>query len=171
MMRAGRESVPMACRASVLEAPARSSPPRSSRCLAIAGAAPASAHPLGNFTVNRAIRVEIGSGVTVTAVLDLAEIPAFEVIRDVDTDGDELLSPAEGDPYAETTCATWGSDLAVSIDGSASSLEPLAEPDLALPRGVGGLPTLRLVCRFTVEAGGTRRGRDPRAVGHGSNGR
>ena len=66
--------------------------------LAIAGAAPASAHPLGNFTVNRAIRVEIGSGVTVTAVLDLAEIPAFEVIRDVDTDGDELLSPAEGEP-------------------------------------------------------------------------
>ena len=66
--------------------------------LAIAGVGPASAHPLGNFTVNRAIRVEIGSGVTVTAVLDLAEIPAFEVIRDVDTDGDELLSPAEGDP-------------------------------------------------------------------------
>jgi hypothetical protein len=42
--------------------------------LAVAGAAPASAHPLGNFTVNRAIRVDIGSGVSVTAVLDLAEI-------------------------------------------------------------------------------------------------
>ena len=122
--------------------------------VAMAGAAaPASAHPLGNFTVNRAIRVEIGTGVTITAVLDLAEIPAFEVIRDLDTDGDERLSPSEGDPYAATTCATWGSDLAVSIDGSASALEPLTEPDLALPAGAGGLPTLRLVCRFTVEAG------------------
>jgi nickel/cobalt transporter (NicO) family protein len=122
--------------------------------VAMAGAAaPASAHPLGNFTVNRAIRVEIGSGVTVTAVLDLAEIPAYEVIRDVDSNGDDRLSPAEGEPYAATTCATWGSDLAISIDGSASSLEPLAEPDLTLPTGVGGLSTLRLVCRFSVETG------------------
>jgi nickel/cobalt exporter len=122
--------------------------------VAMAGAAaPASAHPLGNFTVNRAIRVDIGSGVSITAVLDLAEIPAFEVIRDVDTDGDELLSPAEGDPYAEATCVTWGADLAVSIDGTARSLEPLAGPELALPTGVGGLPTLRLICPFTVDAG------------------
>ena len=90
---------------------------------------------------------------TITAVLDLAEIPAFEVIRGIDADGDERLSPTEGDPYATTTCATWGSDLAVSIDGSASALEPLTEPDLALPSGAGGLPTLRLVCRFAVEAG------------------
>jgi len=92
--------------------------------LAVAGAAPASAHPLGNFTVNRAIRVDIGSGVTATAVLDLAEIPAFEVIREVDTDGDELLSPAEGDPYAETTCATWADDLAVSVDGRVAGTAP-----------------------------------------------
>jgi nickel/cobalt exporter len=126
--------------------------------LAAGGAAPASAHPLGNFTVNRAIRIDIGSGVTVTAVLDLAEIPAFEVIRDVDTDGDELLSPAEGEPFAETTCATWGADLALSIDGSAMSLEPLTEPELALPTGVGGLPTLRLVCRFTVIVGALEAG-------------
>ncbi len=140
--------------------------------VAIAGAAaPASAHPLGNFTVNRAIRVEIGAGVTITSILDLAEIPAFEVIRGLDTDGDERLSPAEGDPYAATTCANWGSDLAVSIDGSASSLEPLTEPDLTLPTGVGGLSTLRLVCRFAVETGDLGRGRSPRAVGDGSDGR
>ncbi len=61
--------------------------------VAMAGAAtPASAHPLGNFTVNRAIRVEIGTGVTITSILDLAEIPAFEVIRGLDADGDERLS-------------------------------------------------------------------------------
>ena len=98
---------------------------------------------------------------TITAVLDLAEIPAFEVIRGIDADGDERLSPTEGDPYAATTCATWGSDLAVSIDGSASALEPLTEPDLALPSGVGGLPTLRLVCRFAVDGGRSGRGRRP----------
>ena len=134
-------------------------PPRGARAIfaaivalmAIAGAAaPVSAHPLGNFTVNRAIRIDIGAAVTITSVLDLAEIPAFEVIRGLDADGDERLSPAEGDPYAETTCATWGTDLAVSIDGSAARLEPFAEPALDLPIGVGGLPTLRLLCRFTV---------------------
>ena len=101
----------MTCRATVLVARVSSSARLRRRDRRAGGdggrGRPASAHPLGNFTVNRAIRVDIGSGVSITAVLDLAEIPAFEIIRDVDTDGDELLSPAEGDPYAEATCATW----------------------------------------------------------------
>ena len=70
--------------------------------------AAASAHPLGNFTVNRALRVEIGSGVSLTAILDLAEIPAYEVIRDLDTDGDDAVSAAEGEPYAAATCEALG---------------------------------------------------------------
>src|SRR4051794_3004526 len=39
----------------------------------------ASAHPLGNFTVNRYARVELSAGVVrVYYVLDEAEIPAFQ---------------------------------------------------------------------------------------------
>src|SRR5947207_6778015 len=39
----------------------------------------ASAHPLGNFTVNRYARVELSAGIVrVYYVLDEAEIPAFQ---------------------------------------------------------------------------------------------
>jgi ABC-type nickel/cobalt efflux system permease component RcnA len=118
---------------------------------ALAGMPPlASAHPLGNFTVNRAILIEIGAGVRLTAVLDLAEIPAFEAIREIDTDGDDRLTAAEGDPYASISCASWSTDLLVSINGEPAPLEASAEPELSLPTGVGGLPTIRLVCRFDV---------------------
>ena len=39
----------------------------------------ASAHPLGNFTVNHYSRIEpAGDGVRVVYVLDMAEIPTFQ---------------------------------------------------------------------------------------------
>src|SRR3954453_15802448 len=45
----------------------------------VASAPAASAHPLGNFTVNRYARVELSAGVArVYYVLDEAEIPAFQ---------------------------------------------------------------------------------------------
>ena len=46
---------------------------------ALIGPAAASAHPLGNFTINRFSRVEVsGPRVYVRYVLDLAEIPTFQ---------------------------------------------------------------------------------------------
>ncbi len=42
----------------------------------------ASAHPLGNFTVNRFSRIEVaGPRIYVRYVLDLAEIPTFQAGR------------------------------------------------------------------------------------------
>jgi ABC-type nickel/cobalt efflux system permease component RcnA len=117
-------------------------------------AQPASAHPLGNFTVNRAIAIEIGASVTVRAVLDLAEIPAYEAIREIDTDGDDAVSDAEGSPYADATCAAWGSAIEVSIDRGPVALTRAAPPSLTFPDGAGGLPTLRLECRFELPVPG-----------------
>src|SRR5207244_9149719 len=49
---------------------------------AVAAPAAASAHPLGNFTVNRFSRVEAAAGhVYVVYVLDLAEIPTYQAGR------------------------------------------------------------------------------------------
>lgn len=117
-------------------------------------APPASAHPLGNFTVNRAIAVEIGASVTVRAVLDLAEIPAYETIREIDPDGDDAVSDAEGSPYADATCAAWGAAIEASVDREPVALIRAAPPILAFPDGAGGLPTLRLECRFEMPVSG-----------------
>jgi hypothetical protein len=47
--------------------------------VALAAPATASAHPLGNFTVNRFSGIELsGNRVYVKYVLDMAEIPAFQ---------------------------------------------------------------------------------------------
>jgi nickel/cobalt transporter (NicO) family protein len=122
----------------------------------LAGAAAASAHPLGNFTVNRALVIEIGSEIGVTAVLDLAEIPAYEVIRDLDTDGDDRLTGNEGEGWASDTCAAWRGRIQIALDGAARELRQVSPPSLSSPSGAGGLPTLRLEC--AVAADGTADG-------------
>ena len=140
--------------------------------LAMAGtAAPASAHPLGNFTVNRAIRVEVGAGVTITAVLDLAEIPAFEVIRGIDADGDERLSPTEGNPYAGDDLCDLGLrpgrlDRRIRVRAGAAHRTRPRAPD-------GRRRTTDAPARLPLRGrcGRSGRGRNPRAVGDGSNGR
>ena len=65
--------------------------------LAVVGAmmlvpATASAHPLGNFTVNRYAGIVLAPGeVRIDYVVDMAEIPTVQVRPQVDADGDELV--------------------------------------------------------------------------------
>lgn len=55
--------------------------------VAIVGARPASAHPLGNFSLNRYARVEVSAGtLRVYYVIDLAEIPAYQARHLVEAD-------------------------------------------------------------------------------------
>ena len=56
--------------------------------LMLATAGTASAHPLGNFTVNHYAGIELaGDRVYVRYVLDLAEIPTFQLGEEVRTPG------------------------------------------------------------------------------------
>jgi ABC-type nickel/cobalt efflux system permease component RcnA len=95
---------------------------------ALAFPALASAHPLGNFTVNRFSRIEVrGDRLYVLYVLDLAEIPTYQA---------GTIDPAA---YAQRIAA--GARL--TVDGARRALVP-GETALAHPRGAGGLPTTRL---------------------------
>jgi nickel/cobalt transporter (NicO) family protein len=88
----------------------------------------ASAHPLGNFTVNRFSRVEAqGHRLYVHYVLDLAEIPTFQAGRI--------------DPTAYARRIAHGTEL--TVDGRRARLVPI-ETALAHPAGAGGLKTTRL---------------------------
>ncbi len=102
-------------------------------------AAPASAHPLGNFTVNRYARIELtGEGVRVYYVLDEAEIPAFQ-------DRGELA--ADREKFIATRAEEIRQGLTLEIGGTAVVLHA-ADTLLSQPSGQGGLPTLRLAIRF-----------------------
>ena len=111
----------------------------------------ASAHPLGNFTVNRAVAIEIGSGVTIRYIIDMAEIPAFEAIRQIDADDDGLPDRDEAASYAASACADALRGLAATIDAEPVALGEAGVPLVTFPQGAGGLETLRLECRFMVD--------------------
>ena len=94
----------------------------------------ASAHPLGNFTVNRYSRVQpSGDRIYVLYVLDLAEIPTFRERADA------------GDPeaYATATAKRIGRGLELDVAGRRLKLTPLRR-QIAFPPGSSGLRTTRL---------------------------
>jgi nickel/cobalt transporter (NicO) family protein len=95
---------------------------------ALLAPAAASAHPLGNFTINRFSRVEVsGHRLYVRYVLDMAEIPTFQAGR------------IDAHAYARRIAR----NAKLEVAGKAAALVPLGTA-LAHPRGAAGLRTTRL---------------------------
>lgn len=109
---------------------------------------PASAHPLGNFTINRYSRLEpTGDQLRITYVLDMAEIPAFQELPAVDRDGDGRVSEAEREEYAGRKAEELRRGLALTLDGRPATLR-VASRELSFPEGQAGLSLLRLQVVF-----------------------
>ncbi|MFE9453198.1 sulfite exporter TauE/SafE family protein [Streptomyces sp. NPDC006739] len=110
--------------------------------LALLPATAASAHPLGNFTVNRYDGLVAAPGqLRVDHVEDLAEIPATQAKPDIE----ELGLSA----WAEQRCAKAAEGSRLTVDGRATPLTPGASRARLRP-GQAGLNTLRVECRFTA---------------------
>jgi nickel/cobalt exporter len=100
----------------------------------------ASAHPLGNFTINRFSRIEVsGPRLYVRYVLDMAEIPTYQAGR------------IDREAYVRRIAV----NARVTVDGKPVTLVPLRSA-LAHPRGAAGLRTTRLEA---ILAGPVLRGR------------
>ena len=115
------------------------------------------AHPLGNFTTNLHLGLQLEpQRLSVTLVIDMAEIPAFREKRVIDASQDDLLSDVEREDYAAIACHSHRQALEVVVGGKSLSLTE-GVPTLTFPPGKGGLETLRLECRFgsplTVDRG------------------
>jgi hypothetical protein len=118
--------------------------------LVAAGAAPAAAHPLGNFTVNTYSGLRVGPDrLVVDYVLDLAEIPAFQARQGIDGDHDGRVGGAEAAGWRDRECPRLAGGLRASVDGRPLPLAVTASR-LTFPRGVGGLETLRLECALAA---------------------
>ena len=106
----------------------------------------ASAHPLGNFTINHYAGLTIAPDhIDLDVVIDMAEIPTFQERQTIDTDGDGSVSDEEVAAWAPTACATLASSLHLTRDGAALPLASGTSVATFLP-GAGGLSTLRLEC-------------------------
>ncbi|MFF4570195.1 sulfite exporter TauE/SafE family protein [Streptomyces sp. NPDC001410] len=124
---------PLACAAAVLTAAC---------ALVLTPAAAASAHPLGNFTVNRYDGLVAAPGqLRVDHVEDLAEIPATQAKPDIKRLG---LST-----WAEQRCAAAAKGSRLTVGGHSAPLTP-DSARASLRPGQAGLNTLRVECRFTA---------------------
>ncbi len=104
----------------------------------------AAAHPLGNFTVNRYARIELGPDtISVRYVVDMAEIPAFQEEDALDTDGDGDIGEAERAAYSGSAARQIAGGLDLRVGDRAIDLTSTSA-SVAFPPGQGGLDTLRL---------------------------
>jgi len=118
--------------------------------LLLVPAVAASAHPLGNFTVNRysGLRVQ-PDRLLVDYVVDMAEIPAFQTRQTIDADADGTVGGAEAAAWRGRECPRLAGRLSAQVDGR-PLLFTASGGGLAFPPGQGGLTTLRLECELAA---------------------
>ncbi|PZS29205.1 MAG: High-affinity nickel-transporter [Pseudonocardiales bacterium] len=117
-----------------------------------AGAGTASAHPLGNFTVNHYDGLRLRpDGVQDSAVVDTAEIPTLQQRPSVDRNGDGAVSAAERAAYARTQCAALASSLLLRI-GRAAPRWRVVSSDFGYRAGAARLLVSRLECHLIAQS-------------------
>ena len=110
----------------------------------------ASAHPLGNFTINQASVLRVAANrLTIVHVVDMAEIPTFQTKSDIDRDRNGNLSGAERRRWARAECGRVNAKLKVQVDGANRTLAS-GSATAVLVAGQAGLQTLRLECKLSA---------------------
>ncbi len=110
------------------------------------------AHPMGNLSVNHYMRLEPSArGVDGTYVLDVAEIPTFELMQTWGT--------AQGAPQAllsakaKEQAAAWVAKLTFTENGTPLQAR-LLDAELAVIDGAGNLPVFRITSHIHIPAKG-----------------
>lgn len=111
----------------------------------------ASAHPMGNFSVNHYSKITVdGSHIRIRYIIDLAEIPTYQELQKAG------ISATAIDPnstavinYVSARGAELARGLVLTLDGRPTALR-IASSDVIFPPGAGGLPTMKM--GFVFEA-------------------
>jgi nickel/cobalt transporter (NicO) family protein len=113
----------------------------------VVGLSPAaSAHPLGNATVNHYDGLHLYTDhITDLAVEDVSEIPTLQRKNQVDTDGTGSVSDAERSAYAAKQCSSLAATNKIGVNGARLTLT-VAGSDYTERPGVIALVVGRLVC-------------------------
>ena len=100
------------------------------------------AHPMGNFSVSHYSRIEVnGRGAAIRYVLDLAEIPTFELFQQWGASRDRALPQAR----------QWAGNLAIAIDGRPVAVR-VEKAELFLADGAANMPVARIVADLEIDA-------------------
>ena len=119
-------------------------------CLCLASTRLVVAHPMGNFSINHYSKLTLGpSALEILYLIDMAEVPTFQEKPALDLDGDGAIGPAEKQQYLTKKVDELTQGLRLSLNGSPTQLEKVAEQVELIPGGLG-LPTLKLTLRYQL---------------------
>jgi ABC-type nickel/cobalt efflux system permease component RcnA len=106
------------------------------------------AHPLGNFSVNRYSRLEVGkNGLRIFYVIDYAEIPTFVEMARIDLNKDRDLNDAEKRAFLDAKLDGFQENIFLNINGTPVAPGLLSAVVELLP-GQGNLKIMRVTCTF-----------------------
>ncbi|MET0851373.1 MAG: high frequency lysogenization protein HflD, partial [Candidatus Rokuibacteriota bacterium] len=127
----------------------------------LGAAAPAASHPLGNFSINQYSALRVGaSSVDVRYVVDMAEIPTFQELREQGIPADPMH--ADVGRYVVRQADALGRGLRLEVDGVPVTLRGRSAR-IAFPPGAADLPTLRLTLELSADLPG---GGAPRRIAY-----
>jgi nickel/cobalt exporter len=109
----------------------------------------ASAHPMGNFSVNHYSRIVVeGDRIRIRYIIDLAEIPTYQELQKagISTTAIDPNSTTVID-YVSARGAELGRGLTLNLDGKPASVRIISS-DVIFPPGAGGLPTMKMGFAF-----------------------
>jgi nickel/cobalt exporter len=105
----------------------------------------AAAHPMGNFSVNHYARLDPGAhGVAIRYVMDLAEIPTFEMFQQWGTAADPQQKAIE-------QAREWASNLEITVNGRRIPVRAV-RAHIALTEGAGNMQVARITADLQVDA-------------------
>ena len=117
--------------------------------LLLATAPAASAHPLGNFTINQYSGLRIGrDAVQIDLVVDMAEIPTFQLRNTIDSNHDGEIDDGESATWRGKQCQAEARSVELRADGKPLAIEAASDSSLSFRPGQASLPTLRLECQL-----------------------
>ncbi|WP_405189657.1 nickel transporter [Streptomyces anulatus] len=118
----------------------------------VASAPAATAHPLGNFSVNYHTGLVLRPDrIDAHVVVDHAEISALQERSAIDTDHNGKVSDNESRVHAEKTCSDLSGQLHLSVSGTQADWRR-SSATLVYENGEAGLKTSRLTCSLTSPA-------------------
>ena len=120
--------------------------------VAVTSAGPASAHPLGNLSVNTYDGVVVAvDSVRVDHVEDIAEIPTVAALQEADADRDGQASRSELAAWSGRRCAAAAGRVSLAVGGRLLGLSVMTSSAVTAP-GQAGLRTMRVECDLRAAA-------------------
>lgn len=126
-------------------------------------------HPLGNFSLNHYTVIEAAPGRVITQhVLDFAEIPSYNELANLDTDGDNRVTPDEMADYKSKIPSRYLSQFTYGLAGADGGVTPLSpqliRAEVVLSRGQGSLTCLQIQLACSLEHEGLKSPGEKRIV-------